>query len=81
MQLRGALRGTSRPANLAVLSKSLDLIATGSSAKMVQASVDELLEEGAICGVVKAGTFVPDVFAEAQLQAVQAFYAQNGFIE
>ena len=81
LQLRGALRGASRPINLAALSKSLDLIATGSSGKMVQSSVDELVEEASVCGMVKAGTFVPDIFAKAQLQAVQDFYTQNGFIE
>ena len=46
---------------------------------MVQSSVDELVEEGSVCGVVKAGAFVPDIFAKSQLQAVQDFYTQNGF--
>lgn len=75
------MRGASRPVNLAALSKSLDLAATGSSGKMVQSSVDELVAEGAVSGTVKAGTFVPAIFAKAQQQAVQDFYAQNGFIE
>ena len=81
VQLRGALRGTSRPTNLAALSKSLDWLETGNSGKIVQASVDELIAEGAVAGTVKAGTFVPAIFAKAQQQAVQDFYTQNGFIE
>lgn len=81
MQLRGALRGAARPASLAALSKSLDLVAMGSSGRLVQSTVDELLADGSVSGSVKAGTFIPSIFAKAQQQAVQDFYAQNGFIE
>lgn len=81
LQLRGALRGATRPVNLAALSKSLDFMTAGSSGKMVQSTVEELLSEGAVFGTVKANTFVPSIYASAQQQAVQDFYNQNGFIE
>ena len=83
MQLRGGLRGASSPVNLTALAKSLDLASTMTSGKTVASLVEELISEGAILGVVKAGTntFVPRVFAIAQQQAVQDFYTRNGFIE
>lgn len=83
LQLRGALRGASRPVNLTALSKSLDLESTINSGKTVQSIVAELILEGAVVGISKAGTntFVPRIFAMAQQQAVQDFYDQNGFIE
>jgi len=45
--------------------------------------VEELAAEGAVRGALRAGgaSWVPDAYAHRQRAAVQAFYAQNGFIE
>jgi hypothetical protein len=81
LQFRGALRGATTPVNLAKLSKTLEVQATGNTGQTVASIVEELLSEGAIFGNSKAGTFVPTYFARAQQRAAHNFYNQNGFIE
>lgn len=53
------------------------------SNKLAATLVEELISEGAVKGTFRmAGlVFTPDVFREAQVNASQSFYHQNGYIE
>ena len=85
MQLRGALRGAVRPVPMQQLLRLLGIHAgatSGGQGAPISAIVEELVQEGAIRGSLKAGggVWVPDVHALAQQEAVLSFYHQNQYI-
>lgn len=72
---------------LPTLVKELDTGGGGGAGGIALATalplIEELAAQGAVRGHLRAGgtAWVPEAHARGQRAAVQAFYAQNGFIE
>ncbi|XP_052183212.1 E3 UFM1-protein ligase 1 homolog [Diospyros lotus] len=87
--VRGAARGITVPMNLSALWSSLQLLLQqmdGASGVAVESSFFQtlfngLVKDGEILGSLRAGVhWTPAVFAIAQKESVDSFFAQNSFI-
>lgn len=69
------------PVNLTNLIKTLQLNSAPSISRTVQTAVEDMIQDKAIFGILKAGTFVPALYSRAQQNSALNFYQQNSFIE
>ena len=78
--IRGAFSGLTRPMAVAELQAVFDF-----DESLFDPTVDTLLKSGRLKGTMAGkgmrATYTPAIFSESQLQAVNSFYKQNGYIE
>ncbi|KAL9897052.1 UFM1 specific ligase 1 isoform 1-T2 [Glossina fuscipes fuscipes] len=75
-KIRGALSALTRPTNVSVILQQINV-----QQKIFHTLLDELNPAGYVTSKVANAQYVPHIYARMQIDWVNSFYRQNGFLE